>query len=199
MRALDAAILSDHEIRAAQRSGEIAVSPFDPGMVRPAALSVRLGAGACVLVPSGDDDIDVADASTHPLLEPRCPDELGRLRLDPGEVMLAPTFERVALSIGLAGLIDGTSDYARLGISVVLCHQVSPGFGSDVEGGAVLTLEIVSRLPRPVHLRVGTRIGNLLFLRCGPVERSYADMPANYSRDQLVRPSRLAEHHVSVD
>lgn len=198
MRALDAAVLSDHEIRAAHRSGEIVVSPFDPDMVRPAALSVRLGSGACVLVPSGDVDIDVTDASTHPLLEPRYPDASGRLRLDPGEVMLAPTFERVALSSGLAGLIDGTSDYARLGISVVLCHQVSPGFGSDVDGGAVLTLEIVSRLPRTVHLRVGARIGNLLLLRCSPVERSYAEMPANYSGDQQVRPSRLAEHHVHV-
>lgn len=197
MKPLDTAILSDHEIRAARRRGDIVVTPFDPEMIRPAALSVRLGSGACVLVPSGDVDIDVADASTHPVLEPRYPDASGRLRLEPGEVMLAPTFERVALSSSLAGLIDGTSDYARLGISVVLCQQVSPGFGADVDGGAVLTLEIVSRLPRTVHLRVGSRIGNLLFLRCSPAERPYSDMPANYSRDQQVRPSRLAQHHVS--
>lgn len=197
MKPLDAAILSDHEIHAARRRGDIVVTPFDPEMIRPAALSVRLGSGACVLVPTGDVDIDVADSSTHPALEPRCPDASGRLRLEPGEVMLAPTFERVALCSSLAGLIDGTSDYARLGISVVLCQQVSPGFGADVDGGAVLTLEIVSRLPRTVHLHVGSRIGNLLFLRCSPVERAYFDMPANYSRDQQVRPSRLAQHHVS--
>jgi dCTP deaminase len=196
MRTLDAAVLSDNEIRAAHRAGELVVTPFDPDLVRPAALSVRLGRGACVLVPRGDGDIDVTDASTHPRLDPRSPDESDRIRLEPGEVILAPTFERLALSRRLAGLIDGTSDYARLGISVVLCHQVSPGFGSEVDGGAVLTLEIVSRLPRTVYLRAGMRIGNLLLLRCGRAERAYSDMPANYSRDQHVRPSRLAEHHV---
>lgn len=196
MIALDPAVLSDHEILAARRRGDLVVTPFDPELVRPAALSVRLGSGASVLLPRGDGDIDVADASTHPLLDERRPDSGGRVRLDPGEVMLAPTFERIALSSGLVGLIDGTSDYARLGISVVLCQQVSPGFGSDVDGGAVLTLEIVSRLPRTVHLRVGTRIGNLLLLRCHPARRPYPQMPANYSRDQQVRPSRLAEHHV---
>lgn len=195
MKRLDLAILSDHEIRAARSAGDLVVTPFEPAMIRPAALSVRLGAGACVLVPRGDVAIDVADAGTHPLLEERGPDADGRLRLDPGEVMLAPTFERVALSDGLAGLVDGTSDLARLGISVVLSHQVSPGFGTDVDGGAVLTLEIVSRLPRTVHLRVGSRIGNLLLLRCSPAERPYPQMPANYSRDQHVRASRVAEHH----
>lgn len=196
MRQLDPALLSDHEILTARRVGELVVTPFDPGMVRPAALGVRLGSGAAVLVPRGDMDIDITDAATHPVLEPREPDAEGRLRLGPGEVLLAPTLERFALSSGLAGLIDGTSDYARLGISVVLSHQVSPGFGTDVDGGAVLTLEIVSRLPRTVHLRIGTRIGNLMLLRCCPAQRPYPQMPANYSSDVAVRPSRLAEHHV---
>ncbi len=195
MRQLDPAILSDHEIHAARSARELVVTPFDPSMVRPAALGVRLGNGAAVLVPRGDSDIDIADAATHPTLEPREADAQGRLRLGPGEVLLAPTLERFALSSGLAGLIDGTSDYARLGISVVLCHQVSPGFGTDVDGGAVLTLEIVSRLPRTVHLRVGTRIGNLMLLRCSPARRPYPLMPANYSSDVVVRASRLAENH----
>ena len=196
MNRVDLAILSDYEIRAAQRGGELVVTPFEPAMIRPAALSLRLGAGACILVPRDGADIDIADAGTHPLLEERGPDAEGRLRLDPGEVMLAPTFERVALSSGLAGLIDGTSDLARLGISVVLSSQVSPGFGTDLEGGAVLTLEIVSRLPRTVYLRVGARIGNLLLMRCSPAERPYPDIPINYSRDVTVRASRAAEHHV---
>jgi dCTP deaminase len=194
MKEIDFGILSDREIRAACESGELGVDPFDPAFLRPAALSLRLGSGASVLV--AEDEIDVADASTHPVLVPREPDATGRLRLDPGEVLLAPTLERISLPPGLAGLIDGTSDYARLGISVVLSHQVSPGYGSDVPGGAILTLEIVSRLSRTVFLRPGTRIGNLMLLRCRPAERPYPMMPANYSRDVLVRASRLAEHHV---
>ena len=183
------AVLSDQEIVAALADGELVVSPFDADMVRPAALSVRLGAGAFVL--RADAPVDIADAATHPRLHPREPDEQGRLRLDPGEVMLAPTLERVALGRHLAGLVDGTSDYARLGISVVLCHQVSPGFGTP--NGAILTLEIVSRLAQPVYLRPGTRIGNLMLLRCAGARRPYPEMPANYSDDTAVRASRLAE------
>lgn len=194
MTALDVGILTDHEILAAHACGELGVDPFDPQLVRPAALSVRLGNGAAVLETHGA--VDVADAGTHPVLVPREPDVDGRLRLDPGEVMLAPTLERISLSAGLAGLIDGTSDYARLGISVVLCHQVSPGYGSDIDGGAILTLEMVSRLSQTVYLRPGTRIGNLMLMRCREAKRPYPLMSANYSRDVLVRSSRLAEHHV---
>jgi dCTP deaminase len=187
-------ILSDREIRAAYDSRELGIDPFEPELLRPAALSLRLGFEASVL--RSDTEVDVADATTYPTLVPRDPDAEGRLRLNPGEVMLAPTMERISLPAGIAGLVDGTSDYARLGISVVLSHQVSPGYGSDIDGGAILTLEIVSHLSRAVFLRPGTRIGNLMLLRCSPVERPYPEMPANYSRDVLVRASRLAEHHV---
>jgi dCTP deaminase len=171
----------------------VRVTPFDPGMVRPAALSLRLGQAGSVLRTRGI--VDVADRMTHPQLEAREMDEHGRLRLDPGEILLAPTLERLALSPRVAGLIDGTSDYARLGISVVLSHQVSPGYGSDTADGAILTLEIVSRLAEAVYLRPGTRIGNLMLLRCRTVGRAYPEMPANYSRDVLVRPSRVGDHH----
>jgi len=175
---------------------ELYVSPFDPAALRPAALSLHLGLRAQVLVPRGA--VDVADVGTHPDLITREPDARGCLALWPGEVMLAPTQERIALSGRLAGLVDGTSDYARLGISVVLSHQVSPGYGSDVSGGAILTLEIVSRLSEVVYLRPGTRIGNLMLLHCRTAQRIYPLMAANYSRDVDVRASRLAEHSVRL-
>jgi dCTP deaminase len=193
MTSVDLGLLTDHEIVAARERGELGVWPFDPDLVRPAALGLRLGTGASVLEASGA--IDVGDAATHPRLVARDPGPDGRLRLDPDEVLLAPTMERLSLSASLAGLLDGTSDYARLGISAVLSHQVSPGYGSDVEGGAILTLEIVSRLRQTVYLRPGTRIGNLMLFRCKESRRPYPLMVANYSRDQHVRASRLAEHH----
>lgn len=190
----DHGVLTDREIITAHKRGDLHVDPFDPKALRPAALSLRLGIQAAVLQSRGA--IDVARRDTHPDLVARLPDHLGRLRLGPGEVMLAPTLERIALSPRLAGLVDGTSDYARLGISVVLSHQVSPGFGSDCPGGAILTLEIVSRLSETVFLRPGTRIGNLMLLHCREAQRPYPTMVANYSRDVLVRASRVAEHDV---
>ena len=183
-------VLTDRAIRQAIETGELEVTPFDPALVRPAALSLRLGHEAFTLVTNGT--VDVADRSTHPELVAKEPDARGRLTVEPGEVVLAPTLERIGLSENLAGLVDGISDYARLGISVVLCGQVSPGFGRGT--GAVLTLEIVNHLRHPVLLYPGSRIANLMLFASAGSEQSYGVLPHNYSSDHAVVASRLADH-----
>ncbi|MEV6825378.1 dCTP deaminase [Amycolatopsis sp. NPDC051102] len=188
--AIERGVLTDRAIRRAHEAGELRVEPFDDALVRPAALSLRLGHKAFALATTGP--VDVADRSTHPQLVPKGLDAQGRLAIEPGEVVLAPTLEKIGLSENLAGLVDGTSDYARLGISVVLCGQVSPGFGRDA--GAVLTLEIVNHLRHPVLLYPGARICNLMLFASGGSELPYGDLPHNYSNDHVVVPSRLAGH-----
>nr|WP_181775262.1 dCTP deaminase [Amycolatopsis pittospori] len=183
-------ILTDRAIRRAHGSGELTITPFDPRLVRPAAISLRLGYKAFGLESTGV--VDIADRTTYPDLRPKDLDGEGRLRVEPGEVVLAPTLEKIGLSENLVGLLDGTSDYARLGISVVLCGQVSPGFGSET--GAVLTLEIVNHLRHAVLLHPGTRICNLMLFASAGSERPYGAMPHNYSSDHTVAPSRLADH-----
>ncbi|MEU8418880.1 dCTP deaminase [Amycolatopsis japonica] len=183
-------ILTDRAIRRAHRSGELTITPFEPTLIRPAAISLRLGHEAFALESTGT--VDIADRSTYPELRPKEPDAEGRLCVEPGEVVLAPTLEKIGLSERLAGLVDGTSDYARLGISVVLCGQVSPGFGN--EKGAVLTLEIVNHLRHPVLLHPGARICNLMLFASTGSEQPYGTLPHNYSSDHNVAPSRLADH-----
>ncbi|ADJ48476.1 dCTP deaminase [Amycolatopsis mediterranei S699] len=187
---VEVGVLTDRAIRRARENGELWVEPFDAALVRPAALSLRLGHEAFTLMTTGP--VDVADRSTHPELILKEPDARGRLVVEPGEVVLAPTLEKIGLSENLAGLVDGTSDYARLGISVVLCGQVSPGFGRDT--GAVLTLEIVNHLRHPVLLYPGTRICNLMLFASSGSELPYGDLPHNYSSDHSVVASRLADH-----
>lgn len=184
-------VLADHQILAAIRVGELSVSPFDPAMIRPAALSLRLGSEAAVL--RAESTVDARDNRTYPQLTPRPADGRGRLVINPGEVLLAPTLERVRFSNRLAGILDGISDVARLGLSVVLSQQVSPGFGAP--DGAMLTLEVVSRLPVPVLLYPGTRICNLMLMRCGRATRSYSSMLHNHSRDVRTMPSSWAAYH----
>jgi dCTP deaminase len=187
-------VLTDRAIRRARETGDLKVDPFDPGLVRPAALSLRLGYEAFTLKTTGP--VDIAERATHPELVPKEPDGRGRLAVEPGEVVLAPTLEKIGLSENLAGLVDGTSDYARLGIGVVLCGQVSPGFGWGT--GAVLTLEIVNHLRHPVLLYPGARICNLMLFASTGSELPYGEMPHNYSSDHRVVASRLADH-VRVD
>jgi dCTP deaminase len=179
--------LVDRDIRVALRRGELIVSDLDPELVRPAAVSLRLGHEAFTL--ASRQDVDTADPATYPELLPRPVDALGRLALHPGEVLLVRTHERVGLSDRLAGLLDGTSDWARLGVSVVLAHQVSPGYG--MPDGAPLTLEIVSRLGHDILLRPGTRIANLMLLRGRAARRSYREMPAHHSDPGWSVASRL--------
>lgn len=185
-----AAVLTDRDIRSALACGDLTVDPFDPAMIRPGALGLRLGHEAFSLVSTGP--VDIADRASHPELRPKALDEHGRLVVEPGEVVLAPTLERIGLSNRLAALIGGTSSYARLGVSMVLSHQVSPGFGAGC--GAIVTLEITSHLRHPVLLHPGTRVANMMLFGTTGSEVPYGAMPFNYSSDQRVVPSRLADH-----
>jgi dCTP deaminase len=180
-------VLNDRDIVTALRRGDLVVTDPDESLLRPAAISLRLGPDAYALASCGP--VDVLDRATHPRLVPRLPDDRGRLLLRPGEVLLVRTYERIGLCDRLAGILDGTSDYARLGVSVVLSHQVSPGFG--MPAGAYLTLELVSRLPHEAYLHPGTRICNLVLLRCRRVRRSYSAMERHYSTPDWTPASLL--------
>jgi dCTP deaminase len=184
-------VLADHQILAAMRASELIVQPFDATMIRPAALSLRLGSDAVVL--DAAQPVDARDRATYPQLRARKPDEQGRLTVNPGEVLLVPTLERIALSNRLTGILDGISDVARLGLSVVLSQQVSPGFGWP--DGGVLTLEIWSRLQMPIVMYPGTRICNLMLMRCGGAAKSYPLMLHNHSADTGAAPSNWAAFH----
>jgi dCTP deaminase len=184
-----AAVLVDRDLRAAVRRGELVATDIDWSLLRPAAISLRLGEGA--FVPTSREPVDVARRATYPELVERPLDEEGRIVVRPGEVLLVRTLENIGLSTNLAGLVDGTSDLARLGIQVVLAHQVSPGWG--MPEGAPLTLEIVSRLAHEVALRPGMRIANLMVFRGRRARRSYAQMPDRHPASGWSVGSRLAD------
>ncbi|MEA5367163.1 dCTP deaminase [Amycolatopsis sp., V23-08] len=173
-------MLTDRAIRRVYSSGELRVDPFDAAFVRPAALSLRLGHEAFGLQSRGT--VDIADRSTYPDLVPKDLDTKGRLVVEPGEAVPARAMGKIGLSENLVGLVDGTSDYARLGISVVLCGQVIPGFGRGKL--AAITLEIVNHLRHPVLLYPETRTCNSMLLSSTGSEQPYDVMPHSYSSDQ---------------
>ncbi|MDN5933118.1 MAG: 2'-deoxycytidine 5'-triphosphate deaminase [Pseudonocardia sp.] len=182
-------MLTDRDIHAALRRGDLVVTGLDPALVRPAAVSLRLGDEAFVV--RSRRPVDAADLTTYPELVPSPVNEDGRIVLPRGQVLLARTLERIGVGERLAGLLDGTSDWARLGVSVVLSHQVSPGYGMPM--GSPLTLEIVSRLDHDLLLRPGVRIANLMLIRGRRSRRSYLDMEAHHSTEDWSVASRLAE------
>ncbi len=80
------------------------------------------------------------------------------LVLEPGEIVLGKTVEKIKLPNNIAGRLEGRSTYARLGIAVhVTSSIIQPGsFNHQV-------LEIVNLSPNPIILRAGTRISQVLF------------------------------------
>jgi len=89
--------------------------------------------------------------------------------LEPGKLVLAQTLETVCLPNDLAGLVEGRSTYARLGIGVhVTAPKIDPGFQGTI------TLEMANHGPLPIKLRAGSHkpAQLMLFRLSTPLEES---------------------------
>ena len=71
-------------------------------------------------------------------------------RLNPGELVLAQTQERVRIPDNLVGLVEGRSSWARVGVTIhITAPKIDPGFDGKI------TLEMVNFGRSPVILRAG--------------------------------------------
>lgn len=161
-------ILSDRDIRSGIDVGRIVIDPFDPVMIQPASIDVRL-----------DRYFRLFDNHKYPHIDPsEDQPELTRLVetaadeafvLHPGEFVLASTLERVALADDIAARVEGKSSLGRLGL---LTHAtagfVDPGFSGHV------TLELSNVATLPIKLWPGMKIGQLGFFQLSsPAEFPY--------------------------
>ena len=99
-------LLSDKDIRAAIESGRVAIDPFDPGMVQPSSIDVRIDRYFRVFenhrYPHIDPAVEQADLTR--LVEP---DGEEPFILHPGEFALASTYEVVTLPDDVAARLEG--------------------------------------------------------------------------------------------
>lgn len=161
-------LLSDRDIRAELDAGRVALDPFDPAMIQPSSIDVRL-----------DRYFRLFDNHKYPYIDPaEDQPELTRLVeidahesfiLHPGEFVLASTFEFVTLPDDIAARLEGKSSLGRLGL---LTHStagfVDPGFSGHV------TLELSNVATLPMKLWPGMKIGQLCFFRLtSPAEQPY--------------------------
>jgi dCTP deaminase len=150
-------ILSDRSIRAAIEQGRIAVDPFDPALIQPSSLDLRV-----------DHRFRVFAGHRYPFIDPREPQpdlttevaaEHGQpFVLHPGEFVLGSTLEWLRLGNDVVARLEGKSSLGRLGL---LIHStagfVDPGF----QGHLTLELSNVARLP--IAIFPGMLIGQLSF------------------------------------
>jgi dCTP deaminase len=161
-------VLSDGTIRRLVQEGRIRIDPWDPGMLQPASVDLRLGRSFRVFENHKVTAIDLADPPSG--LTERVevkPDE--SFVIHPGEFVLGRTEEHVELADDLVARIEGKSSLGRLGLIVhATAGFVDPGFKGT------LTLEITNLTRVPIVLWPGKPIAQLSFMGLDrPAERPY--------------------------
>ena len=146
-------VLSDSAIRRLVDAGRIGIEPYDPTLMQPSSLDVRVDRLFRVFRNSRYPYIDVKEeqegltelvevADTEPFI------------LHPGEFVLGSTLERVTLPDDLVARLEGKSSLGRLGL---LIHStagfIDPGFDGHV------TLELSNVANLPITIYPGMKIG----------------------------------------
>ena len=161
-------VLSDGTIRRLVADGRVVIDPWDPDMVQPASVDLRLGDSFRVFHNHLAPAIDLARPPEHltELIMIR-PDE--SFVIHPGEFVLGATLERVELPDDVVARIEGKSSLGRLGLIVhATAGFVDPGFAGT------LTLEITNLTRIPIILWPGKPIAQLSFMALDrPAERPY--------------------------
>jgi dCTP deaminase len=182
-----ASVLSDGTIRRLVDEGEIVIAPWDPLMVQPASVDLKLGTSFRVFHNHRIQVIDLADPPQG-LTEPVevAPDDL--FVIHPNEFVLGRTEERVEMPANLVARIEGKSSLGRLGLIVhATAGFVDPGFQGS------LTLEITNFNSVPIVLRPGLPIAQLSFMTLDQAaERPYGhpDLGSHYQSQVDATESR---------
>lgn len=152
-------LLSDKDIRAEIDAGRVRIDPYDPSMVQPSSIDVRL-----------DRYFRVFENHRYPHIDPAVeqpdltrtvePEGDEAFILHPGEFVLASTYEVISLPDDLASRLEGKSSLGRLGL---VTHStagfIDPGFSGHV------TLELSNLATLPIKLWPGMKIGQLCLFK----------------------------------
>ncbi|MFI6154189.1 dCTP deaminase [Kitasatospora sp. NPDC051170] len=180
-------LLSDKDIRTEIDLGRVVIDPFDPTMIQPSSIDVRLDRFFRVFENHKYPHIDPSEEQPDltRLVEP---DGDEAFILHPGEFVLASTYEVISLPEDVASRLEGKSSLGRLGL---LTHStagfIDPGFSGHV------TLELSNVATLPIKLYPGMKIGQLcLFRLSSPSEHPYgsARYGSRYQGQRGPTPSR---------
>jgi dCTP deaminase len=161
-------VLSDGTILRLVEEGRIRIDPWDPGLVQPASVDLRLGASFRVFHNHRASAIDLRDPPTN-LTEQISVEESERFVIHPGEFCLGRTLEYVELPDDIVARIEGKSSLGRLGLIV----HATAGF-CDPGWKGTLTLELNNLTRVPIKLYPGLPIAQLSFMTLdAPALRPY--------------------------
>ena len=180
-------LLSDRDILSEIDAKRVGLDPFDPAMVQPSSIDVRLDRFFRVFENHRYPHIDPSESQPEltRLVEP---DGNEPFILHPGEFVLGSSYEVVSLPDDVAARLEGKSSLGRLGL---LTHStagfIDPGFSGHV------TLELSNVATLPIKLWPGMKIGQLCFFRLStPSEHPYGSEKygSRYQGQRGPTPSR---------
>jgi len=153
-----ASVLSDGTILRFVQEGRIRIDPWDPKLVQPASVDLRLGDSFRVFHNHKVTAIDLRDPPSNLTEEVVVPDGEAFV-IHPGEFCLGRTLEFVQIPDDIVARIEGKSSLGRLGLIVhATAGFCDPGF----EG--TLTLELNNLTRVPIRLYPGLPIAQLSFM-----------------------------------
>jgi len=180
-------LLSDRDILGELERGRVRLDPYEPEMIQPSSIDVRLDKFFRVFENHRYPHIDPA-AEQSDLTKEVVPLDDEPFVMHPGEFVLGSTFEQVTLPDDVAARLEGKSSLGRLGL---LTHAtagfIDPGFSGHV------TLELANVATLPILLYPGMKIGQLCFFRLSsPAEHPYGSQRygSRYQGQRGPTPSR---------
>jgi len=189
-------LLSDGDIRKEIDSGRIRLEPWDPEMVQPSSVDVRMDRYFRVFENHRYPHIDPAEDQPDLTRQVEPPGDEPFI-LHPGEFVLGSTYEVITLPDDVAARLEGKSSLGRLGL---LTHStagfIDPGFSGHI------TLELSNVANLPITLWPGMKIGQLCIFRLSSsAEHPYGSSEAGsrYQGQRGPTPSRAYKNFHRVD
>lgn len=181
-------ILSDRDIKAAVKAGDIIVKPFTEKDVQPASIDLHL-----------DKEFMVFDTNKHFAIDTKKPADDLMIKstitekepfvLHPGEFALGLIMEETGVGDQYVGRLEGKSSLGRLGLII----HTTAGY-LDPGNSLKMTLELYNAGSLPLKLYYKMPIGQMAFEKISsPCERPYGTrgLGSKYLGDKGVQASKM--------
>jgi dCTP deaminase len=185
-------VLSDRTIRRLLDEGRIEIDPYDPSLLQPSSVDVRVDRYFRVFHNARYPYIDVKEPQEELTELVEISDDERPFILHPGEFVLASTLERIRLPDDLVARLEGKSSLGRLGL---LIHSTAGFIDPGWDGHVTLELSNVANLPITIYHAM--KIGQLSFVQLTePAETPYGAgaLGSKYQGQQGPTPSRYFEN-----
>ena len=182
-----ASVLSDGTILRLVEQGRIVIDPWDPNLVQPASVDLRLGDSFRVFHNHRASAIDLRKPPSG-LTEAVAIEQDESFVIHPGEFCLGRTLEWVELPDDIVARIEGKSSIGRLGLIV---HATAGSCDPGWKGTLTLELNNLTRIP--IKLYPGLLIAQLSFMALDrPALRPYGspELGSHYQGQRAATESR---------